>query len=124
MVLTRTFLLLIFLGLFGLVPNTIKAQEENNQRLRIVGSHPCDTVENFEGFLRNNHKEIRFAEGFGATQIHDGSVIKGMMVIYVNPQTLTYTVTITNGVLMCMLNSGENFSPSLSKPNADTKSTL
>lgn len=102
----------LFLGL-GLVMATslASAQERTAQPFPFMGL--CGTPEAVLLLLQEEYGEIPFAQGPGAVSSLDGTPLPGNMVLYVNPETLTFTVTLMNpaGTAQCMIMNGEDFSP-------------
>lgn len=72
----------------------------------------CDTSEKMVDVIYNKYGEQPLANGKGSLFHQNGQQLLGSMTYWVNPETGTFSVTITNGPIMCLVMMGKDFAPS------------
>ena len=75
---------------------------------------PCGNIPLDETYLEK-YGELRFLEGDAQIFAGPGQVINGVMRIFVNPDTKTFTIVLDiDGKLYCMLTSGKDLRAAMS----------
>jgi len=106
-----TKLAILALGL-ALVYTPVSAQESDIQILTLA--HDCAPAERVLPYLREQFGEEPFALGKASVALApDGQEAEGILIINVNPKTLTYTINILflEEGMVCMLTAGDKFRP-------------
>lgn len=70
----------------------------------------CDTVDKMSALLQSRYGEKPIASGTGL-MMTQGQALSGQMLMWGNVETNSYSVTMDNGKIMCMLLSGKDFGP-------------
>ena len=70
----------------------------------------CDTVDKMSALLQSRYGEKPIASGTGL-MMTQGQALSGQMMMWGNVETNSYSVTMDNGKIMCMLLSGKDFGP-------------
>lgn len=70
----------------------------------------CDTVDRMSALLQARYDEVPIASGTGL-MITQGQALTGQMMLWGNPDSNSYSVTMDNGKIMCMMLSGKDFGP-------------
>ena len=94
------------------------AQEQDNVSQSLLLVHDCGPAERVLPHLKEKWGELPFALGTAVVVLQDGSPAEGVLMMNVNPKTLSYTVNImfVNLGIVCMLTSGKDFQPAQSQP--------
>jgi len=71
----------------------------------------CDTSEKMVDVIYNKYGEQPLANGNGSLFHQNGQQLLGSMTYWVNAETGTFSVTITNGPIMCLVMMGKDFAP-------------
>lgn len=71
----------------------------------------CDTSEKMVDVIYNKYGEQPLANGKGSIFSANGQQLLGTMTYWVNAETGTFSVTITNGQIMCLVMMGSDFAP-------------
>jgi hypothetical protein len=81
-------------------------------------AHDCGPISVVMPVLRDKYGEQPFALGTAYVTLPDDRTLEGVLLLSVNPQSRSYTVNIVfeEDEMMCMLTSGEEFSPADLKP--------
>tara|TARA_B100000900_G_C20578192_1_gene716255 strand:- start:143 stop:511 length:369 start_codon:yes stop_codon:yes gene_type:complete len=70
----------------------------------------CDTVDKMSAVLEARYNEVPIATGTGL-MMTQGQALSGTMLMWGNPESKTYSITMDNGKIMCMLLTGKEFGP-------------
>jgi len=73
----------------------------------------CDTSEKMVDVIYNKYGEQPLANGKGSIFSGNGQQLLGTMTYWLNAETGTFSVTITNGDIMCLVISGNDFEPAI-----------
>ena len=106
------FKLLTGIVLSVLISNSALAQESDIPILTLA--HDCGPAERVLPFLKEQYGEEPFALGrAGVALAPGGEPIEGILLMNVNPTTLTYTINILfpEDKMVCMLVAGDKFRP-------------
>ena len=71
----------------------------------------CDTTDKMVDVIYNRYGEEPLANGKGSIFAQSGQNLLGTMTYWVNSETRTFSVTITNGDIMCLVIMGNDFEP-------------
>ena len=71
----------------------------------------CDTSEKMVDVIYNRYGEQPLANGTGSIFHQNGRQLSGAMTYWVNAKTGSFSVTITNGLVMCLVMTGKDFVP-------------
>ena len=71
----------------------------------------CDTSEKMVDVIYNKYGEQPLANGKGSIFAANGQMLVGTMTYWINAETGTFSITITNGQLMCLVMMGSDFEP-------------
>jgi hypothetical protein len=107
----KTLALILFV-IMGLT-TSIHAQE-SNKTLVLTLAHDCAPANQVLPYLEEKFGEIAFAMGrAGVILANNGKEAEGILLMNVNPNTLTYTVNILfeEDQIVCMLTAGDKFQP-------------
>ena len=103
---------LLVLGLALSNPQLLSAEETTQgTSLPILTLITCDTVDKMTGVLAEKYSEVPVVEGTGTIFSQQGQIIDGKMTFWANIDKGTYSVTIDNGQLMCLVINGIKMSP-------------
>ena len=113
-----TMLASLLLGLTLVVTPAIAQQEEDNGLRSLLLAHDCAPAERIINLLREDWGELPFALGTAIVTLENGQQAQGVLMMNVNPSTLSYTINILflDDGMMCMLVNGEDFQPAQNKP--------
>jgi len=104
--------LLLVLGLAISHPQTSFAQEPTQETgLPMMTIITCDTIDKMTEVLAEKYKEVPVVEGTGTIFSQQGQIIDGKMTFWANIDKGTYSVTIDNGQLMCLVINGIKMAP-------------
>jgi hypothetical protein len=106
------FKLLAGIVLSVLILNSASAQESDIPILTLA--HDCGPAGRVLPFLKEQYGEEPFALGrAGVALAPGGEPIEGILLMNVNPKTLTYTINILfpEDKMVCMLVAGDKFRP-------------
>lgn len=94
------------------------AEESEEKSLYTVGA--CAKSDIADRSLLEAYGETPFALGSAIVEVPKYGTAEGVLIITVNPKTRTYTINIyfEDDDMVCMLTSGENFSPA---PSSGTR---
>ena len=73
----------------------------------------CDTSEKMVDVIYNQYGEQPLANGKGSIFSGNGQQLLGTMTYWLNAETGTFSVTITNGDIMCLVMMGNDFEPAI-----------
>ena len=106
----------LLLGLTLVVTPAI-AQQEEYEITTLLLAHDCAPAERIIPLLREEWGELPFALGTAVVTLKDGQQAIGVLMMNVNPSTLSYTINILfpDDDMMCMLVNGEDFQPAQSR---------
>ena len=92
------------------------AQDNTNKKLLLV--HDCAPAERVLPHLQEEWGENPFALGTAVVVLQDGSPAQGVLMMNVNPKSLTYTINIlfVEDKMICILTIVEDFQTSQSLP--------
>ena len=108
-----TRLAILVLGL-ALAYTPVNAQESDIPILTLA--HDCGPAGRVLPFLKEKYGEEPFALGrAGVALAPGGEPIEGILLMNVNPKTLTYTINILfpEDKMVCMLVAGDKFGPAI-----------
>jgi|DEB0MinimDraft_6_1074348.scaffolds.fasta_scaffold20561_6 hypothetical protein len=71
----------------------------------------CDTSEKMADVIYNKYGEQPLATGKGSIFSGNGQLLVGTMTYWINAETRTFSLTITNGEIMCLVLMGNEFEP-------------
>ena len=108
----------LLLGLTLVVTPAFAQQEEDNGLRSLLLAHDCAPAERIIPLLREEWGELPFALGTAVVTLKDGRQAEGILMMNVNPSTLSYTINILfiDDDMMCMLVNGEDFQPAQNIP--------
>lgn len=89
------------------------AAQEDQAFITNIGV-PCDTKEEMSKVITKKYGETPFVMAMGhMTLLNSKTVLPGVVKIWANPQTWTYSITLESpeADIMCMLTSGQDFQP-------------
>lgn len=101
-------------GLAILTTLSVSAQEQTpipQQGFPMPMSATCDTTDKMTDVIFNKYGEQPLANGKGSIFAANGQQLLGTMTYWVNAVTGTFSVTITNGQIMCLVMMGSDFAP-------------
>jgi len=99
-------------GLAILTTLSVSAQEQTEQQgFPLATMVTCDTVDNMIFVITDKYQERPLVIGKGSMFAQNGQMMVGNMTLWANPSTSTFSVTLDNGTIMCMVNSGTEFAP-------------
>jgi hypothetical protein len=108
-------LLTILVVAFFFVTTTINAEEEGSHPTDqfLSPTLPCNSWEVIAHNLVNGYSEVPVADGSGALTMQDSTVFGGETVIFINPDTGSYTLVFREeeSGIACILAAGEQFGP-------------
>ena len=85
--------------------------------LRMFSVSNCDSKEIVYEFLSGEYEEVPFATGPGAIQRPDGAFAQGMYMIWANPQTMSFSITIEfDDDIVCIMGMGGDLAPASRGP--------
>lgn len=91
---------------------SVSAQEQTpSQGFPMPTMATCDTSEKMTDVIYNRYGEQPLANGNGSIFHQNGQLLIGSMTYWVNAKTGTFSVTITNGPMMCLVMMGDGFKP-------------
>lgn len=91
--------------------STVASAQESEQRgFPMPTVTMCDSAANMTGVL-SKYDEVPMLRGEGSMFSTDGQQLTGEMQFWYSAANMTYTVTISNGQIMCMLTSGRALEP-------------
>lgn len=110
-------LALILSLLLGLTTQVYSQQQDNTDKTLLL-IHDCAPAERVLPLLREEWGELPFALGTAIVTLKDGREADGVLLMNVNPSTLSYTINIlfVDDGMMCMLVNGDDFQPAQNKP--------
>ena len=111
--------LLLMVVAFFFITTITKAEEEGtpNDQTVLNAQIPCNTWDVITTNIVHEYEEVPVAGGTSALTMPDGQVFGGDLVIFINPNTLTYTTVIhfESENLGCIVGAGEKFGPVVEK---------
>jgi hypothetical protein len=109
-------------ALLILFPTLVLSQEKEKEKLEYVPTvlflaAQCGPVEIVSNKLKDIHGEVPFAIGNGMVILaQNGEPIPTQMVLTVNPETMTFTVSaVLPDMNTCLVISGNSFAPAMLK---------
>jgi len=111
----RTAMLLLMSGWLLSVPPA-SAQDvgpdldQPQQIMRIGTVSQCDTLEKMATVIKK-YGEIPLVTGQGSVFLIQGQALPGNVTVWLHPQGESFSVTIDNGQIACMLTSGVKMKP-------------
>ena len=110
-----TKLAILALGL-ALAYTPVQAQQSEPQVLTL--EHACGPVDRVLPYLRDKYGEQPFALGSAMVELPGDGLAEGVLLITVNPETKSYTINVVfeEDNIVCMLTSGQDFSPANLRP--------
>ena len=106
--------LLLASGLAILNALSVSAQEQTPQQgFPMPTMATCDTSEKMIDVIYNQYGEQPLANGKGSIFSVNGQQLLGTMTYWLNAETGTFSVPITNGDIMCLVISGNDFEPAI-----------
>jgi hypothetical protein len=106
--------ILLASGLAILTTLSVSAQEQTptpQQGFPMSTLATCDTTQKMTDVIYNKYGELPLANGKGSIFAANGRLLIGTMTYWLNAETGTFSVTITNGELMCLVIMGDTFEP-------------
>ena len=107
--------ILLASGLAILNTLSVSAQEQTptppQQGFPMPTMTTCDTSEKMVDVIYNKYGEQPLANGNGSLFHQNGQLLAGVMTYWVNAKTGTFSITVTNGQLMCLVMMGNGFKP-------------
>ena len=101
-------------GLAILNALSVSAQEQTplpQQGFPMPTMATCDTSAKMVDVIYNKYGEQPLANGKGSIFAPNGQQLLGTMTYWINAETGTFSVTITNGDIMCLVMMGSDFEP-------------
>jgi len=99
-------------GLAILNALSVSAQEQTpNNGFPMPTMAQCDSSEKMVDVIYNKYGEQPLANGKGSIFAANGQMLVGTMTYWINAETGTFSITITNGQLMCLVLMGSDFEP-------------
>ena len=97
-------------GLAILNTVSVSAQEQTPQQgFPMPTMATCDSVENMTSVITIKYNEQALVSGKGSVFSQNGQMMVGNMTVWANAETRTFSVTLDNGTLMCLISSGTEF---------------
>ena len=105
-----------------LVPNVPPVNPQNPAPNNIIQKWPtlvdCGPTQVILALVKGKYGEIEFLMSNGMVQIPDGRVLNAPTLIYMNPQTSSYTIIAHfPNAISCILTSGKDIQPAPKVPN-------
>ena len=102
--------LLLASGLAILNALSVSAQEQTQQQgFPMPTMATCDSVENMTNVIMIKYNEQALVSGNGSVFAQNGQMLVGNMTVWANAETRSFSVTLDNGTIMCLLSSGTEF---------------
>ena len=94
-------------------------QQEKSPIAKWPGMFDCGPTGIILGIVKGKYREIEFILSNGMVQLPDGRILAAPMLIYLNPQTKTFSIVahFPNAV-SCIITSGKDMQPAPRDPNA------
>lgn len=89
-------------------PDLDQPQPQTIMRIGTVSQ--CDTLQQMATVI-NNYGEIPLVKGQGSVFLIQGQALPGNITVWLHPQGESFSVTIDNGQIACMLTSGVKMEP-------------
>lgn len=71
----------------------------------------CDTTEKMLSIIVDKYKEMPLISGEGSVIHQNGQMMTGTMTLWTNFKTSSFSVTLDNGNLMCLISMGNKLFP-------------